>query len=76
MTEDPLNREQSTKKAQAVRVAAIAAIGVELMNAWNRNKTDPSDMAVMGHDTSTGFEFVIERNGVTYNVDVRRDLDS
>jgi hypothetical protein len=46
------------------------------MNRWNAGRTDPAQMAVMGHDTATGYEFCIERDGVTYTVTVARDLDS
>jgi len=64
------------REAEAARVASTAGIGVELMRAWNRGKTDPSNLALMGHDTSTGYEFCIERDGVTYVCTVTRDLGS
>lgn len=66
----------SWKAAQAARTATTAAIGAELMNAFNRDKTDPSAMSELGHETSTGFEFCIERDGVVYTVTVTRDLDT
>lgn len=58
-----------------MRAAVMAEIGTELMNAFNHGKTDPSDMAMLGHDTATGFEFCIERNGATYTVSVSRDWE-
>jgi len=70
-----LNRP-SWKKAEAARIAVTADIGTELMVAFNRDKRDPSLMAELGHETSTGFEFCIERDGVVYIVTVTRDLDS
>ena len=54
----------------------MAQIGVELMNSFNHGKTDPSEMAMCGHDTMTGYEFNIERNGAVYTIAVRRDWDT
>ena len=65
-----------TKQAEAARAVRTAAVGVDLMNAYNHGKTDPGQMAVLGHDTMTGFEFCVERDGVTYIVEVHRDLGS
>ena len=66
-------RSEAGKRADSLNAHAIAQLGTELMNAFNHGKTDPSDMAVLGHDMATGFEFCIERNGVTYVVSVARD---
>lgn len=73
---DPLRRQADWKRAQDARNATTASIGRDLMDAWNRDKTDPSLMAVVGHDSTFGFEFCIERDGVTYTVEIRRDLGS
>lgn len=54
----------------------MAQIGVELMNTFNRDKTDPTEMAMCGHDTMTGYEFNVERGGAVYTVSVRRDWDT
>jgi len=64
------------KQAQAARQASTASVGVDLMNAYNRGRTDPGEMAVLGHETMTGYEFCVERDGVTYIVEVHRDLGS
>lgn len=56
-----------------VRTAKLAALGVELMNSFNAGKTDPSLMAVCGHDTVTGYRFYVERDGETYAVSVNYD---
>lgn len=64
------------KAAQAKRNAVTAGIGTELMNAFNRDKTDPSGKAELGHETSTGFEFNIERDGVVYTITITRDWDT
>lgn len=56
-----------------VRSAKIAGVAVEMMNRWNQGKTNPSDMAVCGHDTSTGYEFFVERDGEIYNFTVTID---
>lgn len=46
------------------------------MDRFNRGVTDPSLMAELGHSTTTGFEFCIERDGVTHTITVTRDWDS
>jgi len=69
-------KKAALERARAARAAATASVGVDLMKAYNRALTDPSQMAAMGHDTSTGYEFCIERDGVTYIVEVHRDLGS
>jgi hypothetical protein len=66
--------EADWKRAQSARKATTAAIGAELINAFNQGWTDPSDMAGHGHETSTGFEFHLERDGVTYTIAVSRDM--
>lgn len=66
----------AAQRARRAQAAGIAKIGRELIDAFNRDKTDPSVMAVCGHDTMTGYEFSIERGGVAYTVTVTRDLDT
>lgn len=66
-------RSEAGKRADSANAHAIRQLGVDLMNAFNRGKTDPSEMAVLGHDTMTGYEFCVERNGVVYVVSVGRD---
>lgn len=68
-------REKEKKKADEVNRAALASIGRDLMNGYNRDRTDPSGMAVLGHDTTTGYEFVVEREGRTAVVQIRWDLE-
>jgi len=67
-------RRADGERADQQRQAVIAGIGAELMTAFNRGKTDPAQMAMLGHDTATGFEFVIERNGEVYVWSGTRDL--
>lgn len=74
MTSPKQIRDQAARTAQEARRGAIAAIGAELMNRWNAGRADPSQLAVTGHDTATGFGFCLERDGVTYTVAVTRDL--
>jgi len=69
-------RNQSWQAAKQSRRAAIAAIGTELMKRWNTGTADPSLMACLGRDTTTGYEFCIERDGVVFTVAVTRDLDT
>lgn len=73
MTESPVRKADAEKRADQANAHAIATLGTELMNAFNHGKTDPSDMAQMGHDTAMGYEFCVERNGVVYVVSVGRD---
>lgn len=68
-------REQDKARADAARAAKLAQVGVELMNAYNHGKKDPSDMAVLGHDTTTGYEFYIEPGGDTVKVSITYDLE-
>ncbi len=68
--------KDAARRADDARAAATETIGKELMVCFNRGKTDPSDMAELGHSTTTGFEFCIERDGVVHTVTVTRDLDS
>lgn len=67
--------EDKARKADAARQGVIHDIGVELMNSFNRGKTDPSVMAMLGHDTMTGYEFTIERGGAVHTVTVTRDWE-
>lgn len=69
------NRDQARAAADKAQAGLLAEIGVELMNGFNRGKTNPWDMAKLGHDTATGFEFCIERRGVTVTVTVTRDWE-
>lgn len=69
-------RKDAGRRADDARAAATEAIGTELMVAFNHGKTDPSEMAELGHSTIHGFEFCIERHGVIHTVSVTRDLDS
>ena len=71
--EEGISRVEAGKRADQANAHPIATIGIELMNAFNHGKTDPSDMAQMGHDTAMGYEFCVERNGVVYVVSVGRD---
>jgi hypothetical protein len=68
-------KEKEKAAADAASHAVLASIGTDLMNAYNHGKTDPSDMAVMGHDSSRGYEFCIERGGRTAVVSVAWDLE-
>ena len=67
-------REQEEKRANTARAAATADVAKEVMNAYNRTKKNPGDMACLGHDTARGFEFALERDGVVYTFTVSRDL--
>ena len=69
-------REDAWERAKAAQAAGIARVGRELIEAFNHGKNDPSGMAVCGHDTKTGYEFYVERGGVTYTITVTRDLDT
>ena len=69
----PDRRSEAAKRADSANAHAIAQLGTDLMNAFNHGKTDPSDMAILGHDTATGYEFCVERNGVVFIVSVARD---
>jgi hypothetical protein len=79
MTEEGRRYEQRQRdmerRAKAARQGFLHEIGVDLMNAWNRDLHDPSLMAVMGHDTTFGFAFNIERDGQAVKVEVKRDID-
>jgi hypothetical protein len=68
-------REKEKKKADEVNRAVLASIGRDLMNGYNRVLSDPSGMAVLGHDTTTGYEFVLDREGRTAVVQIRWDLE-
>ena len=63
------------RRAKAARQGFLREIGVDLMNAWNHGKTDPSLMAILGRDTMFGFAFNIERDGHTVKVELSRDVD-
>lgn len=69
-------RKDAARRADDTRAAATERIGRELMDRFNRGVTDPSLMAELGHSTTTGFEFCIERDGVTHTITVTRDWDS
>lgn len=71
-----IHNRPTIEEVRAARAAVMAQIGTELMNAFNHGKTDPSEMAMCGHDTMTGYEFNIERNGAVYTIAVRRDWDT
>lgn len=49
-----------------VRRARIAEVAKDVMGGYNHNLTNPSVMAVNGHDTEKGYEFFIERDGRTF----------
>jgi hypothetical protein len=76
--EDPRDpsvaRQEAAQRAVASRQGLIERVGADLMNAWNRGRTDPSDMAMLGHDTAAGYEFCIERDGAIIIVSLARDL--
>jgi hypothetical protein len=63
------------RRAKAARQGFLREVGVDLMNAWNHGKTDPSLMAEYGRDTTFGFAFNIERDGQAVKVEVTRDID-
>ena len=67
-------REQAARDARRDESMRIAHVGVDLINAYNTGRTDPSMMAVLGHDTMSGYQFSIQKNGVTYRVEVTRDM--
>lgn len=73
MTESPVRKADAEKRADQANAHAIHQLGVDLMNTFNHGKTDPSDMAVLGHDSMTGYEFCVERSGVVYVISVGRD---
>lgn len=58
---------------EPVRQARIAEVAREMMDAYNHGKTDPSDMAVNGHDTDRGYVFFIERGGRTFRFTAELD---
>lgn len=67
-------REEDKKKADQAQAASTERVGVDLIVGYNRGKTDPSQLASYGHANGTGYEFSLERDGVTFTVQVRRDL--
>ena len=69
------SREQAKRDADQRQQGATAYVGQRLMNRWNRDLRDPSLMATSGHDTTFGYEFVIQEDGFTFTVEVRRDMD-
>jgi hypothetical protein len=72
---EDMEKDADKARADAANKARIAKVGVDLMNAYNRGKTDPSDMATLGHDTMTGYEFYIEEDGLVIKIDLTRDRD-
>lgn len=69
------SRDAAAKAAKRAQAAILAEIGADLMNGYNQRVRDPESMARLGHDTSRGFEFSIERRGVEVTVIVERDLE-
>lgn len=76
------SREQARQAADRAQREGCARVGLDLMNAYNHAQKDPSQMAVMGHEigsasklVTAGYEFCVERDGVTYVVQVGRDLE-
>lgn len=60
MAEEPHRiREQAVQAADTARRGRLERVGVDLMNAYNQGRTNPAWMAVNGHDTITGYEFLI-----------------
>lgn len=73
---DPAKKRHDKEvAADAASQAVLARIGADLMTAYNWGRTDPSAMAVLGHDTARGWEFCIERGGRTAVVEVRWDRE-
>lgn len=68
-------RKEAGKAADEVNRGLLASIGRDLMNGYNQDRTDPSGMAVLGHDTATGYEFALDRGGRTAVVEIRWDLE-
>ena len=67
-------REKEKQRADQARQGRLEQAGVDLMNAYNRGRTDPSHMAVNGHDTAPGYEFFIDSpSGETIRVTVGWD---
>ncbi len=50
---------------EPVRAARIAEVAKRVMDRYNTWVDDPSDMAVNGHDTATGYEFFVQKDGRT-----------
>lgn len=67
MSEDRERLYQSWERQDPwpARRARIAEVAKEVMNGYNQSVTDPSVMAVNGHDTELGYEFFVERDGRT-----------
>jgi hypothetical protein len=72
--EPGISREQAKRKADEREATRIADVGKRLMQRYNRDLTDPTVMAVVGHDTTFGYQFFVQEDGVTYIVEVRRDM--
>lgn len=68
-------REGDKKKADQAQAASTERVGVDLIVGYNHGKTDPSQLASYGHSVGTGYEFALERDGVTFVVSVRRDRE-
>lgn len=51
--------------------AMPTAIGMELMNRWNKGLSNPPDMAILGHFEGDEYKFIIERNGKTMEITVK-----
>lgn len=68
-------KEKEKAATDEVNRALLAAIGRDLMNGYNRGRTDPSGMAVLGHDTTFGYEFALDRDGRTAVVEIRWDSE-
>lgn len=65
---------QERRRADSAQAASTERVGVELIVGYNRGKTDPSQLASYGHSVGTGYEFALESDGVTFTVQVKRDL--
>lgn len=55
-----VSREEEARRADEAKRASLEQVGVDLMNAYNQGRTNPAWMAVNGHDTTTGYEFLID----------------
>lgn len=55
-----VSREEEARRADEAKRANLEQVGVDLMNAYNQGRTNPAWMAVNGHDTTTGYEFLID----------------
>jgi len=66
-------REEDKRRADRAQAASTERVGVDLIVGYNHGKTDPGQLASYGHSVGTGYEFALERDGVSFTVSVKRD---